>query len=350
MSPPRPESGGPSPTTSTAASTLALGSLWSVLIGLAAGAGCSGGGAKSASDATADTMRAMDAGMTGGSAGIVGSFVVSLVEETSGTPAHAAISGAVKDRADPITAPLVPIATDGACTLSTPHLPFCATPCGSAACVADNTCASYGASQDVGTATLTGVAKQTGDPPLLLTNVNNAYLAVADQTPAYPPFAEGDDVSVQATGGAAGPFSIHAKGIAPLVLASSEALTIDKTKDFTVTWAAAGPGATSTIHLLMDLSHHGGLKGEIDCDAADAGTLTISSALVTQLLDLGVAGYPSFKLTRRSVGSTVTSLGVIDLELSQALTRYVQIPGLVSCTVDTDCPTGQTCQGDQRCK
>lgn len=314
-------------------------------------AGCSGGSVKNVPDGAADVTPPMEGGTTGDANAIVGTFVVSLVEETAtGTAAHTTINGSVKDHADPVTVPLVPVAKGGDCTLSTPHLPFCATPCGEAACVADNTCASYGTSQDVGVVTLTGVAKQSGDPPLRLTSVQNAYQAAADQAPAYPPFAEGDDVALQAAGGGVfAPFSIHATAIAPLAL-TSDALTLDKTKDFTVTWTAAGSNAKSTIHFLLDLSHHGGLKGEIDCDTADAGSLTISAALLTQLLNLGVAGYPSFKLIRKSVASTAITPGLVQLELSQSIVRYVQIPGLVSCTDDTDCPTGQTCQGDQQCK
>jgi Cys-rich repeat protein len=29
---------------------------------------------------------------------------------------------------------------------------------------------------------------------------------------------------------------------------------------------------------------------------------------------------------------------------------FVEIPGLVSCLEDADCPTGQTCQDDLKCE
>lgn len=328
--------------------------------GWTVGAGCSGGagagpaaGAAGATgagmDGAAGAMASNDGATSGDGNAVVGTFVVALKEPLNGSPAYTAIIGSVKDHADPVMVPLVQAAKDGDCALFKPHVPFCATSCGQGVCVADDTCASYGTNQDVGAVTLTGVAKQAGAPPLTLTYVNKTYQPPADQTPAYPPFAEGDDIAVSATGGAYGPFSTHAKGIAPLAL-TGNVFTLEKNQSFTLTWAAAGAGATSTVHLRVDISHHGGLKGEIDCDAADSGSLTISAALVTQLLNLGYAGYPSFTFTRISVGSTLIAPGRVELELSESLDRNVQIPGLTSCTADGDCPTGQTCQTDLQCK
>jgi len=168
-------------------------------------------------------------------------------------------------------------------------------------------------------------------------------------TPSYPPFAEGADVSVSATGGAYGPFSIHAKGIAPLVL-GSDTFNLQRAQPLAITWTAAGAAADSTIHVKVDVSHHGGTKGQILCDAADSGSLTISATLVTMLMDLGISGYPSLVVTRSSVGAAAITPGRVRLLLSEDVERYVQIPGLMSCQSDTDCPTGKTCQKDLQCQ
>ena len=69
-----------------------------------------------------------------------------------------------------------------------------------------------------------------------------------------------------------------------------------------------------------------------------------------QLLDLGVAGYPSVIVTRSATGTTTIAPGRVDLVVSSMVERPVTIPGLTSCTSDADCTGGQTCQSDLTCK
>jgi hypothetical protein len=115
-------------------------------------------------------------------------------------------------------------------------------------------------------------------------------------------------------------------------------------------WKPPGIPGLSRIRLKLDISHHGGSKGEIDCDAEDTGSLEVPGSLVTQLLNLGVAGFPSFLLTRSSVGSTVIEPGRVDLTVLSDVEHPVDVMGLVSCTDDNSCPKGQTCQTDLSCK
>ncbi len=88
----------------------------------------------------------------------------------------------------------------------------------------------------------------------------------------------------------------------------------------------------------------------IECETADSGSLELDGALITELLDLGVAGFPTIIVTRESTGSVVTALGRIDLVLAAKIERAVTIAGLVSCTEDADCPDGQTCQPNLTCQ
>jgi hypothetical protein len=88
----------------------------------------------------------------------------------------------------------------------------------------------------------------------------------------------------------------------------------------------------------------------IECDTEDTGSLEISAALVTKLLDLGVAGFPTVIVTREAVGSVTIAPGRVDLIVSSVVEHAVQVSGLTSCSADTDCPSGQTCQSDLTCK
>jgi hypothetical protein len=67
-------------------------------------------------------------------------------------------------------------------------------------------------------------------------------------------------------------------------------------------------------------------------------------------LNLGVAGFPTVVVTRSATGSTTIAPGRVDLVVSSTIERSVEIAGLTSCTADTDCQPGQTCQSDLTCK
>jgi len=313
------------------------------------------GGAPPASGTGGSATGGAGGSTTGGTAGaagnpnaIVGSFNVTLVEAMGATAAQTKVIGVVRDGPQPEAVIYVKGTADGGCALYIPHVPFCSTPCGgTAACVADDTCQAYPVAKDVGTVTMLGVASSNGST-FMLTQVGGSYSPVG-VTPSYPPFAEGGIVSVSTSGGAYAPFSIQAKGTAPLVL-GSDTFNLQRGQPLTVTWTAAGSAADSTIHVKLDVSHHGGTKGQILCDGADTGSLTISATLVGMLMDLGVSGYPSIIVTRSSVGSATIPPGQVRLLLSQDVERYVQIPGLMSCLSDADCPTGKTCQKDLQCQ
>jgi len=94
----------------------------------------------------------------------------------------------------------------------------------------------------------------------------------------------------------------------------------------------------------------GGAMSPDSAVAADAGSLELPGALITELLDLGVAGFPSIIVTRRSVGSAAIATGRVDLVISAKTEHFVDIEGVTSCSDTSECPDGQTCQDDLTCK
>jgi len=76
----------------------------------------------------------------------------------------------------------------------------------------------------------------------------------------------------------------------------------------------------------------------------------VSAALVSKLLSLGVAGFPTVKVTRQAIGATTISAGRVELVVSSLVEQGVSIDGLNSCTDSVQCPQGQTCQSDLTCK
>jgi hypothetical protein len=164
----------------------------------------------------------------------------------------------------------------------------------------------------------------------------------------YPPCLEGDVVQITAPGGALGPLSIASRGVAPLVFEQTPAPVAGQ--PLALTWTPPGLADQTRIEVKLDISHHGGTKGKIECDVPDTGRLEIPASQVTQLLALGVAGFPTILLTRVASGTTRVPAGVIALRVVSAAERAVQIEGLRSCTADSQCPAGKTCQSDLTCE
>jgi hypothetical protein len=88
----------------------------------------------------------------------------------------------------------------------------------------------------------------------------------------------------------------------------------------------------------------------LTCATADDGALDIAARLVTELLDLGVSGLPTIVVTRSATGVAVIEPGRVELVLASIVEEPVTVPGLVSCTDDSQCPEGTTCQDDLACR
>ena len=114
-----------------------------------------------------------------------------------------------------------------------------------------------------------------------------------------------------------------------------------------VSWVAPGVEDVSRIHLVLDVAHHGGKKGEIVCDVADTGSFEIPESLVTELVNLGLAGFPTILVTRMA-GAAGSLEPDVALTIASPIERLVNT-GVTSCTDDTECPDGTTCRVDLTC-
>lgn len=120
-------------------------------------------------------------------------------------------------------------------------------------------------------------------------------------------------------------------------------------KALSLSWTPPGASATSRIGIKVDISHHGGSKGKIECDVPDTGSLEISADLITELIQLGVAGYPSVTLKRSTGAETSIAPGKVTLQALSAVSIDLQVAGVTSCSTDDDCASGKTCQSNETC-
>jgi len=320
--------------------------------------GSSGAAGAAGSSSGSSSISGSGPNAGGSSAGpdeVIGAFQVGIEAATS----EVEILGKVSD------APLPPNVIwelaheDGDCRVMTPSVPFCDPGCGADICQPGNVCSPYPVGQSVGEVTLSGVQLTSGETELILKEVVKNYQPPPGTMFAFPPFAEGDEVKVHAAGGDYPGFDLATGAVAPLTFTSND-FALEEGKALELTWDAAGAGATSQVHLKLDISHHGGTKGMIECDTADDGELTISGALMTELIGLGVAGFPTVELTRVSTASASTAQGRVELKVSAFVGQAVTIAGFESCNATTcedpedlscvPCPDGLECQSDLTCQ
>ncbi len=321
-----------------------------------AGSGASGSGAAGSNAAGSNAAGSNAAGAGGSSAGggdlskLKGSFLVKLTAAMAETPlgpaspALATLVGKLRDGDEPELVIWTVTDSEGDCELFEPSVPHCDPDCGGlAACVEGDVCKDYPKAQVVGDVRVSGLGAE-----FVMEPIANNYQPPNDVKLPYPPCAVGDTVRAEAGGGTFGAFALETKCID--VLDFPGPLAIEEGEPLALTWSPPTMAGITRVRVKMDISHHGGSKGKIECDVDDDGSYEIAASLVTKLVDLGVAGFPTVSVTRSAVGGpTGAQPEHVELTVSQAGEQLLDIPGLTSCTSDEHCEEGQTCRSDKTC-
>jgi hypothetical protein len=288
---------------------------------------------------------------------VVGHFDVKLVAPTPATATAKAtegsttVSGKVYDGPLPDAVIWDQSAEAEGCRLLLPRVPFCDPACGSGAvCIDDGKCQDSPKPRGVGTLHVQGLQTKGGRSAFDIKPINGSYTNRASDALPFPAFDEGDTLSISADGGDYSAFDLKLRGIAPLELAGEGSYALASDESLALMWTPPGSGSVAGIHVDLDISHHGGSKGRIECDFDDDGKHEIAASLISQLIDLGVAGYPTILVRRTAATTAPIEPGLVELEVSMSVERALEIPGLHSCTYDEGCPDGETCQPDLTCQ
>jgi hypothetical protein len=153
----------------------------------------------------------------------------------------------------------------------------------------------------------------------------------------FPPCIEGSEIMVSSE-----KFNANIKCITALMLTSAVPIPVTKSQPMHISWAAPGMAGISRVQIELEISHHGGFKGQIDCDVPDTGSFDIPAPLVTALVDLGLAGFPSVKVWRSSQKAATGEPGA---KLTMpSLVEVAVDTGVISCGLEgATCPNGMTC-------
>jgi hypothetical protein len=274
-----------------------------------------------------------------------GTFLVKLQSDTK-DPQITTVLGIINDGPVPPTSVFDKKDSVSSCVLFKTRNPFCDPPCGSnAECVEDDSCQPYPNVVDAGLVTVKGmkILKDAG------TSFTMDYIAGNYQSPTLelPPCAEGDTVTFTVAGkGSVPACTLTIRGIKPLKLLTDTFPCVDG-QPLQIQWELPGVSGISRIHVLIDISYHGGSKGKIEGDCEDNGSLTIAASLLDKLKSYGISGFPKIEIYRRS--TSVSAAAKIKVVFESKIVRFLSIPGIISCNSNVPCPEGQYCGPDQRC-
>jgi len=208
-------------------------------------------------------------------------------------------------------------------------------------------CIPYPKSHSVGAVTVTGLKVPLSMSP----NGSINYYTNPSPLP-HPGFDTGADLALRTGGGDYQPVTLLGQGIEQVAAGAGGAkVLVESGKAVTVTWKAPARAGPARIHLELNINQHGGTGGWITCDnVPDTGSYTIPAAMVSALYKMGLSGFPGLTVTRRTADSADITPGCMQFTVVSSLELDLSVAGITSCTRDTDCPTGQTCQKDLTCK
>jgi hypothetical protein len=298
------------------------------------------GGSGATGGASGSSGAGGGAGTDAGGTGLYGTFLISILDEPP--PPYTKFAGQVLDGFKTQQPVLKLDSQEGACQLFVPKNPFCMGGCtAGGVCIDENNCEPARGTVDVGIAHVTGF--KGGEITISPTKPANSY----QPSPTLPARAcdEGGALEVRTD-----KFTLQGKCVAPLELMTQpmEKVLVKTGTPVKVVWTAPGQAGISRVVIHLDIAHHGGKKGEINCDVPDTGSFEMPLMLTNKLVSLGLAGFPTIDVKRIHT-SVAPNEPNVKIEVTSDVSRDVDT-GVVSCMDSTMCPPGQMCDRDLTCK
>jgi hypothetical protein len=293
-------------------------------------ADCDGNAADSLQDASDETNASDDIATDSEQAELRGSCSLDKALgalEISVAEDYSSISGAFADSVAPATVPTLEL-EEGDCILWRRVNPYCNPSCESGkTCDFDGNCIPSPLQQDAGVITIDGLSDPVSIEPLAPTN---SYFTAEISHPAFEP---GDPIEMTTTDGYFGILNMRGVGVEPLI-DSDLIWTIEVGQPLNVTWQAPAEDTGSRISLYLNIDLHGQSPLTMICDFPDTGHAVVSASLIDKLMNTGISGKPSGRLTRRTVDSLDVAEGCVEFLITSSLKATVQVVNVAQSTIE----------------
>jgi hypothetical protein len=201
----------------------------------------------------------------------------------------------------------------------------------------------------IGEVTISGLTTESGERQVSMPSAHwPPYYGSVYQF-ARPACREGEPVALSAAGGYYDAFAIETTCIAPLEVTIPEPVVVSRAEALELSWVPPAHEMSSRILVRLELTDEGGPAERLFCNLPDTGHYTLSTELITALMDLGVRGYPYLDLARTLYDYAAVDGGLIGFGSRSTWRAYLSVPGLISCMDRRDCPAPQTCNEEFRC-
>ena len=260
-------------------------------------------------------------------------------------PSDPSVYGSVADGVVPGLV-LEEIAQEGDCALWGRNYPYCEPSCAPGTWSDfDGNCVPYPANQDLGTIDIWGLATTVQMEPVF---PGNTYY---DTELAVPPYVAGGLLTLDMPGGVYGPITLYGVGVEALVTPGTT-WVLDAGAPLTLSWTApAGPVIRSEIAVQISIDQHGVSPSSLRCVFVDDGEGTVPGSITAALVEVGVTGFPTASIERRTADLAAAGAGCLDFTVSAPGTAAIDVVGHTPCVSDKECPEGQDCNEElQTCE
>jgi hypothetical protein len=267
----------------------------------------------------------------------LGGFLVTLAEDYTGA------SGQVLDGVVPANVPEL-VQTEGPCRLMQARSLHCDPGCvPGEACSDAGDCIPYPERGSVGEVTILGLFEALS----MEAKWGNTYTNQGSMV--HPGYLAGAEIALTAEGGDFEPFELGGFGVEALEQSDGSEILIEAGAPIALLWDAPTVDGPVNVHIELNLNNHGSTSAWIACDVEDTGAFTLSSSLLDALYAIGVSGFPSMMMSRRSSDAVMIAQGCVEFMVHSDREVSVAISGVTSCTQDQQCPPGQSCGADLAC-
>ncbi len=265
-----------------------------------------------------------------------------LLEERSGTfvieryGEFLIVGGSLSDGPPPSTYFEV-VGTEGSCKLYQRINPFCDPACSSGEiCGLTQECVAYPEPQDLGVVSILGLSEA-----VQMAAVEPSY-KYADASLPQSALVAGSPLLLTTEGGKIEDLELHGIGVEALVLTDENKWVVTPQKGFSLHWDTT-EHRDAEIVFRLQIDQHGISPTSLLCDFEDNGEAEVPSAILQQLVNSGVSGFPNATLTRRSSDHAKTAFGCVELMVVSSMPGDIDIAGYVPCVDDDDCEENQVC-------